>query len=59
VYTLDAKKAKPNNDLIAGTCYMHQSHLFVLLDFEANHSFFASKYVPKLGLELSLFTSWY
>lgn len=45
VYTLDAKKAKGNSNLIAGMHYLHSQPLFVLFDCEASHSFISTKCV--------------
>ncbi|XP_058752158.1 uncharacterized protein LOC131625295 [Vicia villosa] len=45
VYTLDAKKAKGNNNLIAGTCYVNNQPLCVLVDCGATHSFISTECV--------------
>lgn len=39
VYTLDARKAKSNNALIAGTCLINDHPCFVLFDYGATHYF--------------------
>ncbi|XP_058741456.1 uncharacterized protein LOC131613835 [Vicia villosa] len=53
VYTLDARKAKGNNNLIAGTCYVNNQPLFVLVDCGATHSFISTECVCRLGLEVT------
>src|SRR3954470_16380134 len=52
VYTLDARKAKGNNNLIAGTCYVNNQPLCVLVDCGATHSFISTECVYRLGLEV-------
>lgn len=39
VYTLDAKKANGDNDLVDGTCHLNNHPWFVLFDYGASHSF--------------------
>ncbi|XP_058780030.1 uncharacterized protein LOC131653766 [Vicia villosa] len=53
VYTLDARKAKGNNNLIAGTCYVNNQPLCVLVDCGATHSFVSTECVYRLGLEVT------
>ncbi|XP_058775979.1 uncharacterized protein LOC131650280 [Vicia villosa] len=53
VYTLDARKAKGNNNLIAGTCYVSNQPLCVLVDCGATHSFVSTECVCRLGLEVT------
>ncbi|XP_058766109.1 uncharacterized protein LOC131639640 [Vicia villosa] len=53
VYTLDARKAKGNNNLIAGTCYVNNQPLCVLVDCGATHSFISTECVYRLGLEVT------
>ncbi|XP_058760552.1 uncharacterized protein LOC131633895 [Vicia villosa] len=53
VYTLDARKAKGNNNLIAGTCYVNNQTLCVLVDCGATHSFISTECVYRLGLEVT------
>ncbi|XP_058757567.1 uncharacterized protein LOC131630843 [Vicia villosa] len=53
VYTLDARKAKGNNNLIAGTCYVNNQPLCVLVDCGATHSFISTECVSRLGLEVT------
>ncbi|XP_058765786.1 uncharacterized protein LOC131639301 [Vicia villosa] len=53
VYTLDARKAKGNNNLIAGTCYVNNQPLRVLLDCGDTHSFISTECVYQLGLEVN------
>ncbi|XP_058755199.1 uncharacterized protein LOC131628384 [Vicia villosa] len=52
VYALDARKAKGNNNLIAGTCYVNNQPLCVLVDCGATHSFVSTECVYRLGLEV-------
>lgn len=52
VYTLAARKAKDNSDLIVGTCYMHEQSLFILFDYRATRSFISTRCVSRLGLEV-------
>ncbi|XP_027192644.1 uncharacterized protein [Cicer arietinum] len=56
VYTLNAKKAKGNNDLIAGECFLNNEPLKVLFDTGASHSFIPTKCVLRLGLKLTEIT---
>ncbi|XP_058784367.1 uncharacterized protein LOC131659151 [Vicia villosa] len=53
VYTLDAKKAQGNPNLVAGTCYVNNQPLFVLVDCGAIHSFISYHCVRRLGFETS------
>ncbi|XP_058754444.1 uncharacterized protein LOC131627621 [Vicia villosa] len=53
VYTLDARKAKGNNNLIAGTCYVNNQPLCVLVDCGATHSFISTECAYRLGLEVT------
>ncbi|XP_058726825.1 uncharacterized protein LOC131598218 [Vicia villosa] len=53
VYTLDARKAKGNNNLIAGTCYVSNQPLCVLVDCGATHSFISTECAYRLGLEVT------
>ncbi|XP_058784179.1 uncharacterized protein LOC131658949 [Vicia villosa] len=53
VYTLYARKAKGNNNLIAGTCYVNNQPLCVLVDYGATHSFISTECVCRLGLEIT------
>ncbi|XP_058741748.1 uncharacterized protein LOC131614137 [Vicia villosa] len=53
VYTLDARKAKGNNNLIAGTCYVNNQPLCVLVDCGATHCFVSTECVYRLGLEVT------
>lgn len=52
VYTLDARKAKSNTNLVAGTCYVKNKPLFVLVDNGATHFFIYNQYVPRIGFEV-------
>ncbi|XP_058764551.1 uncharacterized protein LOC131638010 [Vicia villosa] len=54
VYTLDARKAQGNTNLVAGTCYVNNQPLFVLVDCGATHSFISYPCVRRLGFETSL-----
>ncbi|XP_058726523.1 uncharacterized protein LOC131597879 [Vicia villosa] len=54
VYTLDARKAQGNTNLVAGTCYVNDQPLFVLVDCGATHSFISYPCVRRLGFETSL-----
>ncbi|XP_058767192.1 uncharacterized protein LOC131640834 [Vicia villosa] len=54
VYTLDARKAQGNTNLVAGTCYVNNQPLFVLVDCGATHSFVSYHYVRRLIFETSL-----
>ncbi|XP_058767821.1 uncharacterized protein LOC131641531 [Vicia villosa] len=54
VYTLDARNAQGNTNLVAGTCYVNDQPLFVLVDCGATHSFISYPYVRRLGFETSL-----
>jgi hypothetical protein len=56
VYSLDGKKAKANNDLIAGMCYIGQNLVRVLFDCGASNSFISNKCVEKLNLSVSPLT---
>ncbi|XP_050896122.1 uncharacterized protein LOC127102837 [Lathyrus oleraceus] len=51
VYTLDARKAKSNNALIAGTCLVNDHPCFVLFDCGATHSFVSVQCMKRLGLQ--------
>ncbi|XP_050876991.1 uncharacterized protein LOC127080737 [Lathyrus oleraceus] len=51
VYTLDARKAKSNNALIAGMCLVHDHPCFVLFDCGATHSFVSIQCMKCLGLQ--------
>ncbi|XP_058733304.1 uncharacterized protein LOC131604906 [Vicia villosa] len=53
VYTLDAGKAQGNTNLVAGTCYVNNQPLFVLVDCGATHSFISYHCVRRLGFEES------
>ncbi|XP_058766746.1 uncharacterized protein LOC131640358 [Vicia villosa] len=53
VYTLDARKAKGNSNLIAGTCYVNNQPLCVLVDCGATHSFISTECAYRLGLEVT------
>ncbi|XP_058733188.1 uncharacterized protein LOC131604787 [Vicia villosa] len=53
VYTLDARKAKGNNNLIASTCYVNNQPLCVLVDCGATHSFISTECVCRVGLEVT------
>ncbi|XP_058760196.1 uncharacterized protein LOC131633499 [Vicia villosa] len=53
VYTLDARKAQGNTNLVAGTCYVNNQPLFVLVDCGATHSFISYHCVQRLGFETS------
>lgn len=52
VYTLDAKKAKGNTNLVTSMCYVNKQPLFVLVDNGATHSFISTKCVQPLGFEI-------
>ncbi|XP_058741362.1 uncharacterized protein LOC131613734 [Vicia villosa] len=52
VYTLDAKKAKSNNELIAGTCLLNNQTCLVLIDCGASNSFISPQCVQRIGLEM-------
>ncbi|XP_058769057.1 uncharacterized protein LOC131642912 [Vicia villosa] len=52
VYTLDSRKAKGNHNLIAGTCYVNNQPVCVLVDCGATHSFVSTECVYRLGLEV-------
>ncbi|XP_058762994.1 uncharacterized protein LOC131636407 [Vicia villosa] len=54
VYTLDARKAQGNTNLVASTCYVNNQPLFVLVDCGATHSFISYPCVRRLGFETSL-----
>lgn len=57
VYTLDVKKAKGNNALIVGTCYIIGHPYFVLFDCVATYSFVSIQCMKRLGLnEIPLFS---
>ncbi|MCH80451.1 retrotransposon protein, partial [Trifolium medium] len=56
VYSLDGRKAKANNDLIAGMCYIGQNLVRVLFDCGASNSFISNKCVEKLNLSVSQLT---
>lgn len=51
VYTLDAKKAKGNDDLIAGTCQVNNHPCFVLFDYGETHSFISTQCMEHLELK--------
>ncbi|XP_050897961.1 uncharacterized protein LOC127104858 [Lathyrus oleraceus] len=51
VYTLEARKAKSNNALIAGTCLVNDHPCFVLFDCGATHSFVSIRCMKRLGLQ--------
>ncbi|XP_058741754.1 uncharacterized protein LOC131614144 [Vicia villosa] len=53
VFTLDARKAQGNTNLVAGTCYVNNQPLFVLVDCGATHSFISYHCVQRLGFETS------
>ncbi|XP_050902140.1 uncharacterized protein LOC127111333 [Lathyrus oleraceus] len=50
VYTLDARKAKSNNALIASTCLVNDHPCFVLFDYGATHSFVSIQCMKRIGL---------
>ncbi|XP_050902755.1 uncharacterized protein LOC127115201 [Lathyrus oleraceus] len=50
-YTLDARKAKSNNTLIAGTCLVNDHPCFVLFDCGVTHSFVSIQCMKHLGLQ--------
>ena len=50
VYTLDARKTKVDNSLIAGTCFVNGYPCFVLFDCGATHSFVSLRCMKRLGL---------
>lgn len=39
MYTLDAREAKGNNELLDKTNYMYEQSLFILFDYVDLHSF--------------------
>ncbi|XP_050895293.1 uncharacterized protein LOC127101909 [Lathyrus oleraceus] len=51
VYTLDARKAKSNNALIAGTCLINNHPCFILFDCGATHSFISIRCMKRLSLQ--------
>ncbi|XP_050876608.1 uncharacterized protein LOC127080320 [Lathyrus oleraceus] len=51
VYTLDAKKAKGNNDLIVGMCHLNNHPCFVLFDCKATHYFISIQCMERLALK--------
>ncbi|XP_050876954.1 uncharacterized protein LOC127080688 [Lathyrus oleraceus] len=51
VYTLDARKAKSNNALIAGTYLVNDHPCFVLFDYGETHSFVSIHYIKSLELQ--------
>ncbi|XP_050916547.1 uncharacterized protein LOC127131677 [Lathyrus oleraceus] len=51
VYTLDARKAKSNNALIVGTCFINNHPCFVLFDCGATHSFISIRCMKRIGLQ--------
>ncbi|XP_050902833.1 uncharacterized protein LOC127115299 [Lathyrus oleraceus] len=51
VYTLDARKDKSNNALIASTCFINNRPCFVLFDCGATHSFVSIRCMKRLGLQ--------
>ncbi|XP_058767948.1 uncharacterized protein LOC131641669 [Vicia villosa] len=57
VYTLDSRKAQGNSNLVAGTCYVNNQPLFVLIVCGATHSFISYHYVRRLGIETSLLSN--
>ena len=48
---MDARKAKSNNALIAGTCLVNDHPCFVLFDCGATPSFISIRYMKRLGLQ--------
>lgn len=56
VYTLNAKKAKGNNDSIVGTCHLNNHPCFVLFNCGVNHSFIFNQCVKRLGLRATPLT---
>ncbi|XP_050878020.1 uncharacterized protein LOC127081834 [Lathyrus oleraceus] len=52
-YTLDAKKATGNNELIVGTCHLNDQPYFVLFDCGATHSFVSIQCMECLGFKVS------
>ena len=50
VYTMDARRTKADNSLIAGTCLVNERPCFVLFDCGATHSFVSTRCVKRLGL---------
>ncbi|XP_050875592.1 uncharacterized protein LOC127079226 [Lathyrus oleraceus] len=51
VYTLDARKARSNNALIAGMCLVNDHPYFVLFDCGEKHSFVSIQCMKRLGLQ--------
>lgn len=51
VYTLDAKKAKGNNALIADTCLVNGHQCFILFECGTTHAFVSIQCMKRLGLK--------
>lgn len=52
VYTLDEKKTKGKNALIAGTCHVSDHPCFILFDYGETHSFVSIQCMNRLGLQV-------
>ncbi|XP_050896477.1 uncharacterized protein LOC127103257 [Lathyrus oleraceus] len=51
VYTLDARKDKSNNALIAGTCPVNDHPCYILFNYGVTHSFVSIQCMKRLGLQ--------
>lgn len=52
VYTLNARKAKGNNALIAGTCHINDHPSFIFFDYVTTQSFVSTECMKHFGLKI-------
>src|SRR3954464_4351697 len=54
VFALSGSETTPEDRLIKGTCFIHDTPLVAIIDTEATHSFISLDCAKRLGLELSV-----
>src|SRR3954466_6571207 len=53
VFALSGSKTTPEDQLIKGTCFIHDTPLIAIIDTGATHSFISLDYAKWLNLEIS------